>query len=131
MGQMGHLWNTSQWEVWMWDLMELTPPKTTAQLGHLESGGEREAKGRGQTAHQVLTAKRNRSTRTHGSSPSDHGTWEEPLSQQTPGSKSVLGGFQFGVTGPAHRWWIQGPGSSSEGAGRDCGGPMLPAMTEV
>lgn len=43
MGQMGHLWNTSQWEVWMWDLMELTPPNTTAQLGHLQGGGEREA----------------------------------------------------------------------------------------
>lgn len=50
MGQMGHLWNTSQWEVWMWDLMELTPPKTTAQLGHLESRGEWEARGWLQTA---------------------------------------------------------------------------------
>lgn len=35
MGQMGHLWKTSQCDVWMWDLMEFTPPNTTAQLGHL------------------------------------------------------------------------------------------------
>lgn len=43
MGQMGHLWKTSQCDVWMWDLMEFTPPNTTAQLGHLggtEHGGK-------------------------------------------------------------------------------------------
>lgn len=34
-GQLGHLWNTSQWAVWMWDLMEFRPPKTTWQLEHL------------------------------------------------------------------------------------------------
>lgn len=33
---MGHLWKTSQCDACMWDLMELTPPNTTAQLGHLE-----------------------------------------------------------------------------------------------
>lgn len=37
MGQMGHLWKTSQWDVWMWDLMEFTPPNTTEQLGHLRT----------------------------------------------------------------------------------------------
>lgn len=39
MGQMGHLWKTSQCDVWMCDLMEFTPPNTTAQLGHLRGHG--------------------------------------------------------------------------------------------
>lgn len=39
MGQMGHLWKTSQCDVWMCDLMEFTPPNTTAQLGHLWAHG--------------------------------------------------------------------------------------------
>lgn len=36
------MWNTSQCDVWMCDLMELTPPNTTAQLGHLGGGGGEE-----------------------------------------------------------------------------------------
>lgn len=38
MGQLGHLWKTSQWAVWMWDLMEFSPPNTTWQLEHLDGG---------------------------------------------------------------------------------------------
>lgn len=38
MGQLGHLWKTSQWAVWMWDLMEFSPPNTTWQLEHLDKG---------------------------------------------------------------------------------------------
>ena len=37
MGQLGHLWKTSQWAVWMWDLMEFSPPNTTWQLEHLHT----------------------------------------------------------------------------------------------
>ena len=54
-----------------------------------------------------------------------------PDRHQDPNQFWALGKLQFGATSPAHRWWIQGPGSSSEGAGRDCGGLTLPAMTEV
>lgn len=38
MGQLGHLWNKSQWACWMWDLTELSPPNTTRQLEHLLRG---------------------------------------------------------------------------------------------
>lgn len=36
MGQLGHLWNISQWACWMWDFTELSPPNTTRQLEHLQ-----------------------------------------------------------------------------------------------
>lgn len=48
MGQMGHLWKTSQCDVWMCDLIEFTPPNTTAQLGHL--WGEH-GRSRGEAGH--------------------------------------------------------------------------------
>lgn len=38
MGQLGHLWNRSQWACWMWDFTELSPPNTTRQLEHLLRG---------------------------------------------------------------------------------------------
>lgn len=37
MGQLGHLWNISQWACWMWDFTEFSPPNTTRQLEHLQS----------------------------------------------------------------------------------------------
>lgn len=43
MGQLGHLWNNSQWACWMWDLTELSPPNTTRQLEHLQGGQQQQA----------------------------------------------------------------------------------------
>lgn len=40
MGQLGHLWNTSQWATWMCVLMEFRPPNTMRQLEHLQGGAE-------------------------------------------------------------------------------------------
>jgi len=36
MGQLGHLWNRSQWACWMCDFTEFRPPNTTRQLEHLQ-----------------------------------------------------------------------------------------------
>jgi len=63
--------------------------------------------------------------------PTGPGTSPCPSRHQDPNQFWALGELQFGAPSPACRWWIRGPGSSSDGAGRDGGGLTLPATTGV